>query len=408
MNHYLFLLCWKNLWRNGRRTFLTVGAIGFGMMVMVWLYNYYEAFHNQLVENAIRFHSGHLLIVGKNYDPDRPPTQTIADSPALRRWLSAQKQIKAYSPQVVLQALVSSPRGSANILVKGVDPVLERKTSRFALQTKEGNFLAGKKRSIVIGKKLQTTLKVNLGDKVVVLTQGVDGSIGNELFTISGIFETRSEWDKALAFVTLPSARGLLSLAAGTLHQVPLVLNDEADTLPMQVKLKKDLPQLYSLTWAEVQRSLVALIELDRAANRVYMAILLFLVAIGIVNSILMSVLERKREFGVMLAVGTTKSEVMHLVATETFLMAVVGVALGNTMALLFTLYFQHYGFDLHWLTDRNIVVNGAVLQTVSYPSMQWAHCFLVSGVILAASVLISLLPARQIARLHPVSALRG
>jgi len=408
MDAYLLNLCWKNLWRNPRRTLLTVSAIGFGMMVMVWLYNYYEAFHNQLVENAIRFHSGHVLMTGKGYDPDRPPKNAFKDSPALRKWLGKQPEIKSFSPQVVLQAMVSSPRGSANILVKGVDPKLERQTSRFALEIKDGSFLAGSKRPIVIGKKLQALLKVQLGDKVVLLTQGIDGSIGNELFTISGIFETRSEWDKALVFVTLPAARSLLSLPDGMIHQIPLVLDKEISTSVLQARIAKDHPALHSLSWAEVQRHLVALIELDRAANRVYMAILLFLVALGIVNSILMSVLERKREFGVMLAVGTTKSEVMRLVATETFLMAFVGVILGNFLALSITLYFQKYGFDLSWLTDQQLKVNGAVLQTISYPQMQWAHCFIVSGVILILSVGISLLPAQQIARLHPVSALRG
>lgn len=411
MSEYFFKLCWKNLWRNSRRTLLTVNAIGVGVMALLFLHNYYDAFHEQVVDNAIRYHSGHLQVSHPEFPEEKNPQKFMRESGAVTGWLSRHPSVTHFSSYVLLQGLISSPRGSANVIFKGVDPAKEKTTSGFAKSIVEGRFLSPKdSRQILLGRKLQRLLKVRLGDKVVVLTQGIDGSIGNEMFQVAGIFDTQSEMDKSLAFIRIAEARQLLSLPPDAVHQISVLLNGAEEIAPVQRQFLADFrgKPLGILAWHQLQRHLVAMIELNRAVNRILMAIILIIAALGIVNSILMGILERTKEFGVMMAIGTTRTEVIGMVVTETFLMGAVGVLVGNILGVMLTLYFNRVGFDLSWLTDQRLVINGTIIDTVSYPTVNWRHSGFITSAILLVSILIAIVPVRHIARLNPIKALRA
>ena len=152
----------------------------------------------------------------------------------------------------------------------------------------------------------------------------------------------------------------------------------------------------------------MAMIELNKSANRFLMIVILLVAGMGVANSILMSIMERTREFGVMSAIGTTKSEIIQMIVTETFLLAGVGVFLGNAIGILITLYFGLNGFDLRWLTQQPIVVQGTIIQTISYPTVSWQNSLYISLSILFISLVVSIVPVRHILRLKAVEALRA
>ena len=418
MRAYFIKLCWKNIWRNKRRTFLTVNAIGFGVTALVCIYNFYDAFHEQIVHNVIQYHSGHLIVTAPGYLENKSPKLYMKDTVAQSEWLAKRPEIKSASERVLVQGLVSSANGSANILFTGVNPERESQVTKFSSNIVAGNYLSpGQNKPIVIGKGLSELLKVEVGSKVVALTQGIDGSIGNELFYVSGIFETHSDIDKSLAFIPLEDARTLQSLPPGSIHQLSIILKEDSavekirDEFALAFPVKKEVANeanAQMMTWMEVQRPLMAVLELDKSFNRLLMIIILFVAALGIANSILMSIMERIREFGVMMAIGTTKAEVIRMVVVETLMLGVVGVFLGNLFGVGWTMYFNHRGFDLKWLTSHNIVIEGMKIQTVSYPVVHWDNSGLITGVILALTVIVSIIPARHIAKLTAVEALRA
>ncbi len=150
------------------------------------------------------------------------------------------------------------------------------------------------------------------------------------------------------------------------------------------------------------------MIDLNKSANSVLMFVILGIAAFGVANAILMGLMERTREFGVMVAIGTHKHEVRKMVVAETILLSSVGAILGNIMGYGMTLFFGRFGFDLQWLTKGSLVVAGAIVQTVTYPRMVWSYSFKVTVAILFFSFCIALLPVRHIGRLEPVKALRG
>lgn len=411
MDLFFLKLCWKNIWRNKRRTLLTVNAIGAGVMALVALRNYYDAYHEQVIHNVIRYQSGHLLITAPGYQTNNAPNSYLRNPSDIIRWIARQKEIKAFSTRVLGQGLLSSSRGSASVVFSGIDPKKERLITRFSSNIVRGSYLnTPKKKAIVVGKKLAKNLKLKLGSKVVALTQGVDGSIGNDLFHVVGIFETHSDWDKSLAFVRSEDARSLLSLPYLAIHQISIVLKEESDLGTVKAAFHQTFatPRAHMLTWMELQKPIMAMIDLNKSANHLLMLIILFVAALGIANSILMSILERTREFGVMMAIGTHKAEVIRMVVLETLLLTLIGVIAGNGMGIALTLYFGRHGFDLAWLTSHKIVIEGTIIQTINYPTVHPYNSLVITGVIVALSLLVSFIPVLHIQKLKTVEALRA
>ena len=412
MNAYFFKLCWKNIWRNKRRTLITVNAIGLGVMALVFLRNYYDTFHEQVIHNIIRYHSGHLAVSAKDFEKNNSTHLFVEQGQPILDWVRARSEVSAASERVVFSGLLSSARGSTNLMMMGVVPENEAQVTAFSEKMIKGTFFKEPKaHSIVLGAKVAETLSADIGSKLVLLTQGVDGSIGNELFFVTGIFETQSDADKSLAFVRIAEGRALLSLNNQSFHQLAITLKNEESLNEVKKSFESQFSsnsKIQIFSWKELQRPVVAMIELDRAVNRLLMILILCVAALGIANSILMSIMERTREFGVMLAIGTERREVIRMVVVETLLLTVVGVLLGNLFGWLVTGFFNQVGFDLRWLTSKDFVIQGAVVQTVSYPTIRFYNSLVVTSVILVLALLVSYFPARQAGGLTPMKALRS
>lgn len=414
MTGYFCKLGWKNLWRNPRRTGLTMGAISLAVMSLICIHNYYDSFFDGVVRNAIRYHSGHFIVAGEGFSQAKLSGTFIKEPKTLLKYLNTHPGVEAASSRVLVTGLLSSPRGSASIAFHGIDPKNEKRVTHFHKNVVTGSFWDKKgaqkeKSPIVIGRGLARLLKVSVGQKVVALTQGVDGSVGNELFRVTGIFETESELDNKLAFIPIQNARSLLSLPKNAVHYVSVIIKDDEALNAITADTARAFPRAVEIkSWRDLQKHLTALIELNKTANNIVMCVLILVAAFGIANTVLMSVLERTREFGVMSALGTFQRELISLVFVETLMLSGVGTGLGALLGAAVTTYFGRTGFDLAWLTDQPLVVNGAIVQTVSYPSVQWENVFIVCSIVVTLSLIASLVPAKFIAELKAAKALRA
>ena len=409
MSLFLIKLSWKNIWRNKRRTLITVNAIALGVAWLIWAHNFFDSFHDQMITNAIQYNSGHLAVSSPGFQDHRESQLFLRDAGEAAKWFKNSDAVKVFTPRVHLQGMLSSPYGSASIWYAGVNPETEAHTTEFASKIVEGTYLAedNKTKSIVLGMKLAKRLNVKLGSKVVALTQGVDGSIGNELFRVTGIFETHSNADKALAFVKINDARALASLPPRAVHQISVVLTDDSLVDKFQKEFYEifDAKKVSLLTWKDLDKPLMATVELQKSANGILMFIILFIAALGIANAILMSILERTREFGVMMAIGTSKPEMVKMVLTETILLSGVGLFVGNVIGIAVTLYFGSRGFDLNWLTDQTVTVNGFIT-TMTYPIVQISNSISITAAVLGLAVLAAFAPIQHIAKLNAIKAL--
>lgn len=404
----LFKLAWRNIWRNKRRLFLTLSAIAFAAFATIAMRGLQLGTYDLNINNVVKLYSGYMQIQRTGYQ--KKPSLRLNFSPdsSLYRDIKSNPRIKGYSPRVYAEGLVSYKDNSFGTAIFGLDPELEKNVTTLTDRIKTGRFFSTDTSSeIVLGYKLLENLKANIGDEIVLLTQGFDGSLGNMKFKITGTVQLgASEMDAMTVFIGLRRAQDLLALQ-GKIHAVALNLNDLNDIEPVKNKLGSSLKSknISVLSWDEVMPEFKQSIELDNISGILYLFMLIIIVAFGILNTVLMSVVERFNEFGITLSIGMPQLKLVFLVFIETFFIAVMGLILGNII-----------GWGINYYLLVNPVEFGSELAKIyeEYGFLPVMISSLQPGIfinttlsILAVSVAASFYPAYKVFRLEPMKGIR-
>jgi putative ABC transport system permease protein len=403
-----FNMAWRNIWRNRRRSLLTVLAIALGLAFNIFMRGIGDGFHEQMVDNSVRAEIGHIQIHRSGYHDDPELNKTLPDLGTITQAIRSLPDVRGYSLRVLGGGLASTAENSSGVEILGIDPTQERTVTSIQNAIVQGQYLAeGMKRPILLGERLASRLKVSLGDKVVLMVQAADGSMGAQLFRVAGIFRSGApEMDQGVVFVLRSDAQNLFSLGdrvteaallLGSSRQVPVALET----------LKKDLSgaPVEILPWWQVQPFLQQFIQIDDAFFYIIVLIFFIVISIGILNTIMMSIFERVREFGVMMALGTKPRQIVKLVVEEAFALGLVGVVIGSLLGSAFTLYYARQGINL-----SSFSAGAAALGITSsrvYSELTAANLIYSNLAVLVVVVLVALYPAAYAARLQPVEAIR-
>ncbi len=301
-----FKIAWRNVLRNKYRSLITASSIAIGFASLVFIRAFVDGSHYQMVENYTDLLSGHIQVHKKGFNENMGIRLSITDPGAVAAVLKSNPQVKVFTERVKDYALISSAEQSSGILLMGVDPVKEKQVSTLYKKIRDGEFISDDK-DIVIGKAMAKTLNVNIGDKVVIMTQGFDGSLASDAYRVSGLLDTGSdEIDKGIALITLKAAQDLFVLGNRISEfTVKVASHEEVDAVAAQLRRDLSSGDYEVLTWKQISPILVQWIEFDVAFINLLLAIVLLVVAAGILNTLLMGILERVREFGIMMAIGT-------------------------------------------------------------------------------------------------------
>ncbi|MBI5630155.1 MAG: ABC transporter permease [Elusimicrobia bacterium] len=407
----LLKIAWRNVWRNKRRSLLTLAASSFGLGLFIFLFAFSDGMHEQLIANATRTSLGHLQVYGRGYRADPVLERAIAKPAELRAALAGVRGLSLVLPRVESYGLASSASNSVGVMVVGVDPALEKRATRISNTMVKGLYLgrdSGTVGQILIGKALAKRLKLELGDKMVLLSQAADGSMANALFRVRGIYKTGAEAvDLGTAFITLGRAKEFLGLGQG-LTSMLLFAGDlgEVDRIKGELGLRLEPKAYEALSWKDLDPSLLQTTELDDAINHVILLVVFMIVALGIVNTLLMSVFERTREFGVLLAMGMEPKSVVAMVSFEAAILASLSLAVGTSVGVILALHFGRHGIDLSRWTE-GVSVSTAFLEPILYPKLR-AYSVLKSCLsVFLVTIVSGLYPAFKASRLSPVKALR-
>ena len=407
----LFLkMAWRNVWRNRRRSVLTVSAIALSLAFNILMRGIGDGFHEQMVDNSVRANIGHLQVHRKGYHEDPGLNRTLPDAERVDRAIRALPQSRGSALRVLGDGLASTSDNSAGIEIVGIDSAREATVTTIRNAVVEGAYLEGQGvRPLLVGDRLAVTLRAKLGDKVVLLVQAADGSMGAQLFRLTGIFRSGApELDRGVAYIRLEDAQELFALGNRVTEAV--VLLDSSASVPaaqrsLQAALSGAAVPYEVLTWSQVEPFLEQFIVLDDAFFYIIVAILFIVIAVGILNTILMSVFERVREFGVMMALGTRPRQVVLLVVLEAVVLALVGIAVGGTLGSLATLYFSKAGINLASFAEGAASIG--ITTTTVYSKLTIANVVLSNLAVFVLVVLVSVQPAVHAARLRPVEAIR-
>jgi putative ABC transport system permease protein len=401
-------MAWRNVWRYRRRSLLTVSTIALGLAFGILMRGLGDGFHEQMVDNSVRAGIGHIEIHRSGYQRDPALQKTLPDPALVERWVRRTPDLRGYSVRVLGDGLASTADNSAGVEVIGVDPRAERSVTTIDRGIVAGRYLdTAMKRPILIGERLAQALGASVGDKIVLMVQAADGSMGAQLFRVAGVFRSGSpDLDRGVVYLLRTDAQSLFSLE-GRVTEVALLLGSSQSVEAARSFLAARLSGLAVevLPWYIVEPFLQQFIDLDDASFYIIVLILFVVISVGILNTVMMSVFERVREFGVMMALGTKPRQVVRLVIEEAAALALLGIALGAALGSGVTILFAYTGINLsRWAAGASAL---GITTTVIRPVLTVVNVGYSSLAVAAVVLLVALYPAVKAARLRPVEAIR-
>jgi putative ABC transport system permease protein len=403
-------MAWRNIWRNKRRTLLTISAIAFAGIILVFMLSFQFGSYDAMINASVKIYTGHLQIQEKSYR-DKQGMRKVVESPeAVIRIIKKTPGIEAYTTRANAFALVSSKERTYGIMVTGIDPVLESGVTTIKKLIKKGKYLTEEDADhALVGKLLAENLKVTIGDELTVLGQGRDGSVAAAVFRVKGIFKSgMDEFDRNAIQIPLKYFQDVFSMN-GAVHEVVVTGKSLSDlsnikrSISMELDSSGDHNKLVALDWKDLMPGLAQGISMDLVSGLITYFILIMVVAFSILNTFLMAILERTREFGVLMAIGTTPGRLTRLVLLESGAMTLVGIATGIIAGSAITLYFQKYGIDIAGASE---ILNNYGISGRLYPRLSILSASLGPAMVLVITFLAALYPALKIKQLKPVEAM--
>ncbi len=305
-------IAWRNIVRNHRRTLISLAAIIFGLASIIVFFGFTDGFHAQWVENSVKLYAGHVVIYADDYYEGRNLNRNIKNAEYLEAAARKAGGLRAYTTRVHVHGLASTAENSVAVLIRGIDIEKEKAIAGFDRRMVKGEYLdQDASREILLGYGLASRLHANIGNKLVLMIQAADGSIGAELFRLKGIFRAGAvDLDKHLAVISIKDAQEL-AVINDRVTEVVLILDGPEYVQPVTGFLKREIGSngFDVLPWNILLPQAREMIELSSVFMYVVLAIVLVVVSLGILNTMLMSIMERTREFGVMMALGTRPAQ---------------------------------------------------------------------------------------------------
>ncbi|MEA3444617.1 MAG: FtsX-like permease family protein [Bacteroidota bacterium] len=397
---------WKNIWRNKLRSAVILVAMALGLTAGVFLLAFYYGMVKQRIAAAIDTESSHIQVHQADYLENNEIANFIPGADHKLGSIKEMEHVKAVSRRLVINSMISSAETGSGVRIMGVEPEKEKQVTNLYTKIKDGAYFEGVKRNpIVIGHKLAEKLKVRVRSKVVLTSQELDGTLTGGSFRVAGIYRTsNSVYDESTAFVRLTDLANLVKMDASSAHEIAVYIDDNEHLAPTAEKISGLFPQSDVKSWETLMPE-VAIIK-ESMNLMMYITIIIILLAMGfsIVNTMLMSVLERVKELGMLMAIGMNRLRIFMMIVLETVYLSLVGGMLGLFLGILISNYFGKTGIDLS-IWGEGLEAYG--YDIVIFPILEVKNVVIVSLLIIATGIVSALYPAYKALKLNPAEALR-
>jgi putative ABC transport system permease protein len=398
-------LSWRNIWRHPARSLLVIASISFGILAGLFLASFYQGMGKQRVKSAISYETSHLQLHHPNFLKDYDPRFGMAPTEFLRLYLDSSSPIKNYSKRSIVAGMISSASGNQGIRINGVDMNEEKNVTYLDQKLKEGELPANQNtQGLVISKKIASKLGIHVGSKAILTFQDTSGNIVSGSFRVTGLFVTNnSRYDEMNVFVQRQTINELLAVDQYC-NEIAILLKDDNDLNTMKEDLQEKFPVVETVDWKTLSPEVDLVISTLDQTSMIYMTIILIALMFGIINTMLMSVLERTREIGMLMAVGMNKIRVFGMIVLETCFLVIAGIPLGILSAWSLTTYLNQKGMDLQIFSKA---FESFGYSSIVYPELAVKQYVLVIIMVSVAAILSAIYPAYKALKLKPVEAIR-
>lgn len=384
---------------------MTALSMAGGYMLFVFSMSLLEGSWSNVVDIFTLDHTGHIQVHKDDYAKRPKIHKTIENPAAVETTLKNHEDVTGWAPRVYSSALAYGGNKTSIAQIFGIDPELEPTVTRILQKVSAGQYFSDQPNAdgyfpAMIGRGLANSLRLDVGDEIVLISSGADGSIANDIFIITAIIGNTTSFDRLGVFLPLTVAQEFLSIG-GEVHEFALLARNKHDNEQLAVTLQSLMPSLKVSPWQQIEATFYRTMQSDKQGNYFTMALIVFIVFIGVLNTVLMSVLERTKEFGVLKSIGCRPSELVKLIFIETVMLASISISVGLALILPVIVWFTEVGIKL----DISVDMGGVVFDTMKGDLSAYV-VFMPMGFMLLTAALISLPPGLRAARILPRVAL--
>lgn len=400
-------LAWRNIWRNKRRTIITMASVFIAVVLAVVMRSAQLGAYQRMIDNVVSFYAGHIQLHAKGFNDEQTIDNSFEVTDSLLSVLNNQSGIRQWAPRLESFALLSAKDLTKGAMIIGIDPERENTLTHLGDKVAEGKYLATSGKSVLMAEGLADYLKLKAGDTLVILGQGYHGMSAAGKYPICGLVKFASpELNNAMVYLPLKEAQFLFS-ADQLLTSIAIITasNNDASEVAEKLRALVNQKKYEVLDWKQMLPDMVQLIAVDNAGGIITISILYMIIAFGIFGTVLMMVTERKHEFGILLAVGMKKIKLAAVVVLEVLMMALLGVVLGTLAGVPVVGYF--YLHPIQVSGDLATAYERFGMEPVFPFSNNPVIFYSQAIVVFAISLLVAGYPLFRILKLKVINALR-
>jgi ABC-type lipoprotein release transport system permease subunit len=424
-------LSWKNIWRNKVRSLIVMGAMAFGIFGGLFSTAVYKGMSDRRMKEALTKETAHIQLHDERFMENPEVGLTLPDPAGIVQFAESLPGVKAAASRLKIMTMINSPAASTGVTVSGIDPEKEKQVSELHsavydsatlamklkitdpailntwLKDSTGTWFGSSQRNpVVIGEKLARRLKVKVNTRIVLTFQSADGNLTGGSFRVCGIYRMDNKaFEEMNVFVRKTDLAPLAILPEGSAHEVAVFMEDPELMDGTVAALGAKFPGLDVLGWKKLLPDLAMLNDQIVLLSLIMIIIIMAALGFGIVNTMLMVVLERVKEFGMLIAVGMSRLKVFLMIILESVLLCVTGALAGMAAGAVVIGIFSRKGIDLTAYAQQGLEAMG--FSAVMYPSLTWDFYLLVGLLVVVTGLLASAYPAWRALKMNPAEALR-
>ena len=399
-------MAWRNIWRNKMRSLVIMLSVTIGLFAGVAVQALYKGMMTARIKTVIEEEAGHLQIHAVHFKNDYEPKYIIANGDDVLKEISKMPGIKLAIPRSITTGMLATATGSAGVQINGIIPDQEYQATQLKNKIIEGlPFDSLKRNEVMVGKKLAVKMKLKKGSKLVLTFTDSAGNMVSGAFRVNAVYQSaNAPLDERNVYVEKKDLNELLGIGS-SFHEIAIILDNDKITETTRKELKSRFPLYKIESWKEIAPETDLMVNTVNQLSYILMTIIMFALAFGIINTMLMAVLERTREIGMMVALGTAKRKIFLLILTETGLLTLAGVPWGMGIGWLAIDHFNKNGLDLSGM-GREMMSSFGYTPLI-YPEFPFDKLAGVLIIVCATAILSGLFPAIKALRLRPVEALK-